>query len=150
MNRPGKHYTFLKMAEILAEQATCSRRQVGCILTNVQGHIIGSGYNGNAYGLDHCIDTPCTGATMRSGEGLDVCEAIHAEQNALMQCRNINEIYNVYVTTAPCMHCTKMLLNTPCRSVYYANKYQGWEKCHELFQASGRNFIHITLDEDGV
>jgi hypothetical protein len=38
-----------------------------------------------------------------SGTGLDVCEAIHAEQNALLQCKDVEQIDTAYVTAMPCM-----------------------------------------------
>jgi dCMP deaminase len=123
VSRPSKHYTFLKMAQELSQQSTCIRRQVGCILVDKHFHIIGSGYNGNASGLTHCIDKPCPGYALPSGEGLDVCQAIHAEQNALMQCQNVQEIETCYCTTAPCIHCTKMLLNTGCKTIVFLEDY---------------------------
>jgi dCMP deaminase len=138
--RPPKHKTFMKMAIALSEQATCLRREVGCILIDSRQHIIGSGYNGTAYGLAHCINEPCAGATLMSGSGLDICEAIHAEQNALMQCANVNAIETAYVTTAPCIHCVKMLLNTTCHSIIFYEIYPQapasqalWESAHRLW-----------------
>jgi len=111
------------MALTLAVQSTCARRDVGCILVDRHHRIIGSGYNGVAKGLDHCKDKPCGGVGFKSGDGLGICEAIHAEQNALMQCRDIDSIVSAYITTAPCMHCTKMLMNTGCKAIYFANNY---------------------------
>jgi deoxycytidylate deaminase len=83
---------FLKMANLASERATCKRRKVGCILVNSKKHVIATGYNGVAAGQEHCIDNPCEGAQLKSGEGLDKCEAIHAEQNALLQCK----MYMIY------------------------------------------------------
>ena len=139
--RPSKDNTFLSMAIRLSEQTTCRRRAVGCILVNKHNHIIGSGYNGVAAGLPHCLDIPCGGQDYASGEGLDVCEAIHAEQNALMQCSNIHEIVKAYVTTEPCMHCTKMLLNTSCKEIYFLNDYDAGGKT--LWFNANRKWIGI-------
>jgi dCMP deaminase len=65
----------------------------------------------------------CSGATSPSGTNLDACEAIHAEQNALLQCKSIYEIDTIYVTASPCVTCTKLLLNTSCRRVVYLEEY---------------------------
>jgi dCMP deaminase len=116
---------------------------VGCILIDKHSHIIGEGYNGNALGLDHCINSPCSGAYLPHGTGLNVCEAIHAEQNALMKCNNIKEIYICYVTTSPCMHCTKMLLNTGCEYIIYNETYSDIKSVYELWTRSGRSIKQI-------
>ena len=58
-----------------------------------------------------------------TGKGLDACKAIHAEQNALMQCQDVQKIVTAYVTAFPCMHCVKLLLNTPCDIIYYYDSY---------------------------
>jgi dCMP deaminase len=136
--RPSKHITFLKMAKVLSEQSTCARRNVGCVLVDCHNHIIGSGYNGNAASLPHCIDVPCAGATLASNQGLELCEAIHAEQNALMQCNNIEHIAIAYCTTSPCVHCTKMLLNTFCHTIIFCEKHASFESSYELWRRSGR------------
>ena len=133
MPRPSRSHTFMSMAEILSKQGTCSRRQVGCIITNKRHHIIGSGYNGNASGLRHCLLTPCLGSSMQAGEGLELCEAIHAEQNALLQCSDVHDIENIYVTTPPCLHCTKLLLNTSCNTIFSKGTYPQEEAAMKLW-----------------
>jgi dCMP deaminase len=114
---------FLKMANLASERATCKRRKVGCILVNSKKHVIATGYNGVAAGQEHCIDNPCEGAQLKSGEGLDKCEAIHAEQNALLQCRDVYDIQTVYCTLSPCIHCLKLLLNTSAQRIVFMEKY---------------------------
>jgi dCMP deaminase len=118
-----KDRVFLNMARTLSELSTCPRRSVGCILVDSKYRVIGSGYNGAASGLPHCIDNPCKGASFQPGEGYEVCEAIHAEQNALLQCKDIDHIYACYTTTAPCIHCIKMLLNTTCKRIVFLDKH---------------------------
>lgn len=135
--RPSRKEVYLTMARVLAERSTCARRKVGCILTDQQGRVLSTGYNGVAKGYAHCIDKPCFGADSPSGENLEMCEAIHAEQNALIQCREPDEIYHVYVTTAPCVHCLKMLMNTGARCIWYAEDYPGSR--FDLWRASAKN-----------
>jgi dCMP deaminase len=142
-NRPSKVFTFLRMAKVLSEQSTCARRKVGAIFVDYRDHIIASGYNGNAYNLAHCIDRPCPGATYVSGEGLSECEAVHAEQNALVQCHDANQIHSVYLTCSPCIHCLKMLLNTPCRDIYFVEEYAGSDKCRKMWLDTGRSWNKI-------
>lgn len=126
--RPSKDETWLKVAAVVAERGTCARRKVGCVLVDARGDILATGYNGVARSLHHCTDRACPGASYPSGEGLDKCEAIHAEQNALLQCKDVQAIYYCYVTVSPCIHCVKMLMNTGCRSIMFLEDYP---KSHE-------------------
>jgi dCMP deaminase len=122
-SRPDKDTYFMSMTALVATRATCIRRRVGCVLVNEQNHVIATGYNGVCRGAAHCIDTPCAGANQPSGHGLHLCEAIHAEQNALIQCRNINEIHTAYVTASPCIACVRLLANTAVKRVVFAEVY---------------------------
>ena len=119
---PSEWY-FLKMAHLVSERGTCARRKVGCILVNSKKHVIATGYNGVSSGQEHCIDNPCKGARLKSGQGLDLCEAIHAEQNALLQCKDVYDIDTVYCTLSPCIHCLKLLLNTSAKHIIFMEKY---------------------------
>ena len=123
MERLSKDEYFSELARLVSRRSTCKRRSVGCVLVNRLGHILATGYNGVPRGHAHCIDTPCAGANLPSGTGLDTCEAIHAEQNALLQCKDVMEIHTAYVTAMPCMTCTKLLLNTGCQRIVYVEPY---------------------------
>jgi dCMP deaminase len=117
------HIVMLDIAETMSRMATCSRRSVGCVLVNSRRHVIGTGYNGPASGLPHCTDIPCAGAMFKSGQGLDTCEAIHAEQNALLQCGDVHSILSCYSTASPCIQCVKLLMNTGCQNIYFDDEY---------------------------
>ena len=134
--RPTKEETCLKTALLWAERGTCARRKVGCVLVNSLGHVLATGYNGVAKSLSHCTDHPCGGANLPSGTGLDSCEAIHAEQNALLQCGDTQKIETCYVTASPCLHCIKLLMNTGCKQIVFLEEYPGHEKAKALWQSS--------------
>jgi dCMP deaminase len=137
--RPTRDEWAIQLAFLTSERATCCRRKVGCILTNSRGHIIATGYNGVAAGLDHCHEgSTCIGANSPSGQNLDGCQAIHAEQNALLQCKNVYEIETCYVTTAPCMTCTKLLMNTSCQRIVYGVPYTTGSEPEQLWLSSKR------------
>lgn len=148
MTRLSRDDWALGVAAITARRGTCLRRQVGCVLLDKDGFILSTGYNGRAAGLLHCsiegyAEEPyyetaastvprrfdkshpnaCAGAHLPSGEGLDSCEAIHAEANALLRCRDVREIHTCYVTVSPCVACTKLLLNTGCRRIVFIERY---------------------------
>ncbi len=144
MKRPTLAKTFLEIANVLSKRATCGRRQVGCVLVNRRNHIIGTGYNGVAPGEAHCTETPCKGAGLPSGLGHDVCEAVHAEQNALLQCKDVWDIYTCYTTTAPCMACTKLLLNTSCEMIVFNEAYDVHCEARQLWERAGRTWVHLN------
>jgi len=123
MPRPSKVKYFIEMAILVSSRGTCIRRKVGCVLTNNRNHVIATGFNGVHAGAVHCIDKPCKGADAKSGTNLDACEAIHAEQNALLQCHDAYDIAYCYCTTAPCITCVKLLLNTSCKHIYFLEDY---------------------------
>lgn len=63
----------------------------------------------------------CAGHSLPSGQ--DSCEAVHAEQNALLQCRDVDRIRTAYVTLSPCKPCMKLLLNTPCERIVFHEEH---------------------------
>ena len=122
--RPSRDEWGLKLVQDVALRATCVRRAVGAVLMNSRGQILATGYNGVAAGLPHCNEGyPCEGADAPSGTNLDACEAVHAEQNALLQCRDIYDIETCYVTVSPCVTCTKLLMNTSCTRIVFLEEY---------------------------
>lgn len=141
--RPTQEETWLEVAKIVAKRGTCSRRQVGCVIVDAQFRLLSSGYNGPPAGEPHCIDHPCPGATLKSGQGLSICEAVHAEENALLQCKDPLRIQTVYVTTAPCVDCVKLLMNTACRNIVFLEDYPQAEAAKERWlrdHARGRTW----------
>lgn len=109
--------TLMAVALVLAQRATCVKRQVGCVLTDKFGRILSTGYNGVARGLKHCTEKACPGAYDSAGS--DSCQAIHAEVNALLACRDTELIDTCYTTVLPCNSCMKTLMNTSCGRIVY-------------------------------
>jgi len=121
--RPTRDELYLQMAALIATRGTCARRQVGCVLVDARGRVLATGYNGVASGRLHCIDHPCPGAGFPSGEGLDRCQAIHAEQNAILLLADPWSVDTCYVTTMPCVSCIKLLLGTSCQRIVTSSRY---------------------------
>lgn len=137
----------LSLAKVVATRGTCHRRQVGCVLLNSRGRVLATGYNGVSVGMTHCRggeeSIKCTGATAPSGQDLDRCYAIHAEQNALMFCEDIDQIFYCCTTTFPCMTCIKLLLNTGCQQIVYAADYPH-EQARDLWFSAHRTIMRIA------
>jgi deoxycytidylate deaminase len=96
-----------------------------------------------ASGLPHCTDKPCKGASLPSGTGLNLCEAIHAEANALISCRDPEDIYAAYCSASPCVHCVRMLMNTPCVRIVFTEEYPHPESRDLWLGRPDREWLHI-------
>ena len=87
MKRPSWDEYFMEMAELTAKRSTCMRRNVGAVIVKDK-HAIATGYNGAPRGIRHCEER---GGCLRqkmgipSGQRHELCMALHAEQNAIIQ-----------------------------------------------------------------
>jgi len=139
-SRPSLDEYLMSLAIDASKRTTCIRRGVGCVLANERGHVLAIGYNGVASGLPHCNEKrvsltrgpastlgtfphACVGHGLPPGQ--DSCEAVHAEQNALLQCRDPWEVRTAYVTLSPCKACLKLLLNTGCQRIVVLKEHVG-------------------------
>ena len=125
MKRISKDELYMRIVSDIAMRSTCSRRAVGAIALDENGLVLATGFNGTPVGVPHCIDRPCLGADAPSGTALDMCNAVHAEQNLLLQVSDVNRIHTIYCTAEPCTHCSKMIANTKCKRVVYEESYPG-------------------------
>lgn len=110
---------FMELTKIVAKRSPCLSRQVGCILVDKNNIILATGYNGPPRKQKHCIE-----CVRKKTNNLHFCRAIHAEQNALLQCKDIMQIDKVYLTDSPCNSCIKLFLNTSCKEIIYINDYR--------------------------
>lgn len=146
--RPTRDETWLAVAADIARRSTCLRRAVGCVLVDARGHVVATGYNGRAAGQPHCNEEDevsvghtvypyeCKGVASPSGTNLDGCEAIHAEQNALLQCCDVYAVDTCYVTASPCVTCVKLLMNTGCRRIVFRERYAHDDAARTMWEAS--------------
>jgi len=77
---------FLKIASVVAERSTCRRHHMGAVAVRDK-HILTTGYNGAPAGQKDCLELGCLRDELNipSGERVEICRAIHAEQNAIIQ-----------------------------------------------------------------
>lgn len=137
-----KDSVFLEVAFILSTLATCKRRQVGCVMVDSKYRVLASGYNGTPAGAVNCTEHPCKGADYPSGQGLEFCEALHAEQNALIHLKDPDVVSTIYCTTAPCIHCVKMLANTSATRIVFGVDYPHSELSKSFWESLGRTWQH--------
>ena len=139
-SRPEWDEYFLKIASVVAERSTCLRHHIGAIAVRNR-QILSTGYNGAAAGLQDCTVLGC----LRDAQGIpsgtrhEVCRAIHAEQNAIIQAARHGvgiEGATMYCTHTPCILCAKMMVNARiARSVSFG-KYSD-DEFIKLFEEAG-------------
>lgn len=121
--RPDYDSWFMEIALVVSLRSTCARRAVGAVIVDIENRILSTGYNGVPSGVRHCTEVPCEGASLPSGSGLDVCQALHAEQNAIARLERVRQAHTLYCTTSPCMMCTKLIAATPIRRIVAMQAY---------------------------
>ena len=141
--RPDTDEYFLKIASVVAERSTCRRHHVGAVAVKDK-HILATGYNGAASGLKDCLELGCLRDDMNvpSGTRHEICRAIHAEQNVIIQAALHGvglESATIYVTHTPCILCAKMLVNAKIKRFVTFGKYAD-DAFRDLFEEAGIEF----------
>jgi len=140
----NKHRLFTKMAELVSQQSTCCRMQVGAVLVK-DNRVISIGFNGTASDQEHCEDHFArlyeadftqefptyeeflSSRTFYDAHGKFSNEnELHAEQNAILFAAK-NGISTtgatLYVTVSPCVHCAKVIVAAGINRVFYKTLY---------------------------
>jgi len=138
--RPSADEYFLKIASVVAERSTCLRHHMGAVAVKDK-HILTTGYNGAAAGLKDCLELGCLRDenNIPSGTRTEICRAIHAEQNVIIQAalHGISlEGCTIYCTHTPCVLCAKMMINAKVKRVVIFTKYAD-DAFRELFREAG-------------
>ena len=130
--RVSKIDTYLNCAEVFAYRSTCIKRKYGAVIVK-DDVVISTGYNGAPRGFDNCCDLgtcPRIEKGMHQGEGYELCKAVHAEQNALLNCSRqqtigadlylvgVNPKDNTVHKAKPCPVCARLIMQAGIRNVY--------------------------------
>ncbi|OPJ55270.1 deoxycytidylate deaminase [Alkalithermobacter paradoxus] len=145
--RPSWDEYFMEIAEIVKKRSTCLRRQIGAVIVKDK-QILTTGYNGAPKDLTHCNDLGCERERLNipSGERHELCRALHAEQNAIIQ-----GAYNgvsvkdstLYTTTRPCSLCAKMCINAGIKRIVFKGDYPDEMSMKLLMEA---NIELVSID----
>ncbi|AAW40312.1 MAG: cytidine/deoxycytidylate deaminase family protein [Dehalococcoides mccartyi] len=140
MSRPNADEYFLKIAAVVAERSTCVRHHVGAVAVKDK-HILSTGYNGAPAGLTDCLELGCLRNQngIPSGTRHEICRAVHAEQNVIIQAAlhgTSLEGATVYATHTPCVLCAKMLTNARIKRYVSYGKYAD-DSFIDMFKQAG-------------
>jgi dCMP deaminase len=140
LSRPDFDEYFLKIASVVAERSTCRRHHIGAVAVKDR-RILTTGYNGAPAGQKDCLELGCLRDELGipSGERQEICRAIHAEQNVIIQAalHGVSlEGSTIYCTHTPCVLCAKMLVNARIKRFVSFGKYSD-DTFIDLFKEAG-------------
>src|SRR5574344_445385 len=130
---------YLKMAQIWAENSYCKRRQVGALVVKDQ-MIISDGYNGTPSGFENICEDE---------NNVTKPYVLHAEANAITKVAassNSSRDATIYVTSAPCIECAKLIIQAGIKRVVYASKYR-MEDGIDLLRRANVEVVYIDISE---
>jgi len=108
---------YLKMARIWSENSYCERRQVGALIVKDK-MIISDGYNGTPSGFENV----CEDENNKTKPYV-----LHAEANAITKVaksNNSSEGATLYVTSSPCLECSKLIIQSGIKRVVFSEQYR--------------------------
>lgn len=152
MNRPSWDSYFMSIATLVATRSTCLRRQIGAVIVKDK-RILATGYNGAPTAAHHCIDVgKCLREEMGvpSGQRHELCNAVHAEQNAILQAAKFGipiDGATLYCTNRCCFICAKMVVNSGITKVFYNYGYPD-PQTEALFKNT--RVIEVCINPKGV
>ena len=131
---------YLRMARIWSENSYCERRKVGALLVKYK-MIISDGYNGTPSGFPNVCE---------SEEGVTLPYVLHAEANAITKVarsNNSSEGSTLYVSTSPCMECSKLIIQAGIKRVVFSDLYRITDGL-DLLRDAGVETVHIPLETE--
>jgi dCMP deaminase len=136
--RPSWDEYFMKIAQVASMRSNCIKRKVGAVIIRDK-RIISTGYNGTPRGTKNCNEGGCPrcNSLASSGTRLDECLCSHAEENSITQAAyhgtSVKE-GTLYTTFAPCLMCTKMIINSGIVEVVFNLDYPLNDTAFNLFK----------------
>jgi len=131
---------YIRMAEVWAENSYCKRRKVGALIVKNK-MIISDGYNGTPSGFENiCEDDNNTTKKY----------VLHAEANAITKvAKSGNNCDNatLYVTTSPCIECSKLIIQSGIKRVVFKEMYRITDGL-ELLERAGIEIAHLEEDNE--
>lgn len=130
---------YMRMAFIWAENSYCKRRKVGALLVKDK-MIISDGYNGTPSGFENICEDE---------NNITKPYVLHAEANAITKVarsNNSSEGATLYVTSSPCIECSKLIIQAGITRVVYADAYRLSDGI-DLLRKAAIELISVEMDE---
>ena len=148
--RPGWDEYFMKIAQVASMRSNCIKRKVGAVIVRDR-RIVSTGYNGTPRGTKNCNEGGCPrcNSLASSGTRLDECLCSHAEENAITQAAYHGTSLKdatLYSTFAPCLMCSKMIINSGIIEVIFNVDYPLNDTSFQLFEQASVKIRQHRLD----
>ena len=148
--------TFMRIAYQVASESKAEKRKVGAVIVK-DNNIIALGYNGTPSGFDNCCEDKVItdfkvkevsmnpngngeiGGTIENFELKTRPEVLHAESNAISKCARStysSEGADIFVTTAPCIECAKLIIQAGIKNVFWSEEYKSMDGIRLLEKAN--------------
>jgi dCMP deaminase len=150
--RMSKDKYYLNIADAVLDRSTCLRRKYGAIIVK-NDEILSTGYNGAPRGRVNCSELGyCNREQLRipSGQRYELCRSVHAEANAITKvAKSANNCdgSTLYITAAPCIECSKLIIQAGIRRVVYSDDYRS-EEGLDLLRRVGIECVQYRLDRE--
>ena len=131
---------FMSICDAVAQKSQCLSHKLGAVIVRDRS-IIATGYNGPPRGAQHCPGTECPRRAFgfKSGEGLHLCPAVHAEMNAVVNAarKGVSTLDStLYLNFCiPCKQCMGILMNAGVKEVVVKDK-SNYDALTETFRHS--------------
>lgn len=131
---------YLEMAGTWSKNSYCKRKKVGALIVKDR-MIISDGYNGTPAGFENVCEDE-TGKTK--------AYVLHAEANAITKVaksNNSSENATLYVTTSPCVECSKLIIQSGINRVVFIEKYHD-ESGLNLLKRANIEIVQMEINSD--
>jgi len=151
LSRPSWDEYFMKIAQVAALRSNCVKRKVAAVIVRDK-RVISTGYNGTPRGTKNCYEGGCPRCNnlADSGTKLDECLCSHGEENAITQAAyhgvSVKDA-TLYTTFAPCLMCTKMIINAGLKEVVFNKDYPLNDSSFALLREAGVLCRQLKVDE---
>lgn len=127
-SRPDWDEYFMNIAKVVSSRSNCIKRKVAALIVKDK-RVVSTGYNGTPRGARNCNEGGCPrcNSMAASGTALEECLCSHGEENAITQAAYHGTSLKgatLYTTLAPCLLCTKMIINSGISEVVYNREYE--------------------------
>ena len=116
---------------------------MGAVLAR-NGRVLSTGYNGAPSGVEHCKHAP--------GEDTPCTVSVHAEENAVAQAARhgvVTEDSCLYLTHAPCLHCSGVILSAGIKAVFFEQTYKSTDGIQRLRQCKV-DVYHVNEQAEAI
>jgi len=143
---------FINLAKFVGTRSKCLSRQIGSVLVRDK-RVISLGYNGPPSGITPCASDECPRRTrgFKSGEGLELCVAVHSETNAIINAARegiVTKGATLYCyCPVPCKSCAGAIINAGIVKVVYGMPGIYDNKSLGLFEDAGIELVEFAAPQ---